>query len=334
MSYRVYLTRKLSGLVVTVLLIATLNFFLFQVLPGDPTRVLIPRGGGSATNVTELEGLRQQLTREWGLDRPVYERFGIYFVNLILGNWGTSITLRPGSSVWAVIIPALSTTLVFMGTATLISIWIGMRLGQFSGWRRGKLPDTGISLVSLVLYSMPTFWMAFALIYVLAVYVPILPVGGEANYPAYYGYDFFGKVADRILHLVLPVLTFVLNNYAIFTLIMRNSLVEELSEDYMTTARAKGLSPLQQLLRHAIPNARLPVATVVALYVGWILSGAIVIEVVFDLNGLGALTWDAVTNRDFPLLSAIFLLGTFGVVVANTILDIAYSYIDPRVTEA
>jgi len=334
MNYRAYLTKKLVGLVVTVLLIATLNFFLFQVLPGDPTRVLIPRGGGSPTNATSYEGLRQQLTREWGLDRPVYERLGIYFLNLIQGNWGTSIIHAPGVGVWTIILPALWTTLFFAGTATLISVWLGMRLGQFSAWRRGKASDTTVSLLSLLLYSMPTFWLGLLLILVFAVYVPILPLGGDATRPDYDFYPLWQQIADRGYHLVLPVVAFVLNNYAIFTLIMRNSLIEELSEDYITTARAKGLSQGQQLERHAVPNARLPVATVVALYIGWIFSGAIVIEVIFSLNGLGRLAWNAVLSRDYPLLSAIFLVGTLGVVVANAILDIAYSYLDPRVAEA
>jgi len=334
MNYRRYLTRKLVGLFVTVLLVTTLNFFIFQVLPGDPTRILIPRGGGSPTDVINLTTLRNQLIREWGLDRPVYERFGIYLLNLIQGNWGTSITYRPGVDVWTVIVPRLVTTVIFTGTATILSIWLGMRLGRFSGWRHGKKSDTTVSLTSLLLYSMPTFWLAIALIFIFAVYLPILPTGDEVTPVLYGSYDIWGQIADRGLHLILPLTAFVLNNYAIFTLIMRNSLIEELSEDYMTTARAKGLSQFQQLRRHAIPNARLPVATLVALYIGWIFSGAIVIEVVFRLNGLGALTWEAVRNRDFPLLSAIFLVGTLGVVVANVILDIAYSYLDPRVAEA
>ena len=333
MNYRAYLTRKGVGLVVTILLITTLNFIIFQVLPGDPTRILIPRGGDLPPGAINTTALRDQLTREWGLDRPVYERFAVYFVNIFQGNWGTSITVRPGVSVWAVIVPALWITILFTGTATLLSIWFGMRLGRFSGWRRGKPADTAVSLVSLLLYSMPTFWLSIILIFVFAKQLDLLPIGGEASYPDYDTYDLWGKIADRALHLILPLAAFVLNNYAIFTLIMRNSLIDELSEDYMTTARAKGLSQTQQLERHALPNARLPVATVVALYVGWVFSGAIVIEVVFGLNGLGSLTWTAVERRDFPLLSAIFLLATLGVVVANMILDIAYSYMDPRVTE-
>jgi peptide/nickel transport system permease protein len=334
MNYRAYLLRKLGTLLLTVLLVTTLNFFIFQVLPGDPTRILLPRGGGSPTDVVNYTSLRIQLTREWGLDRPLLDRFGIYLWNLLNGNWGTSITFRPGADVWDIITPRLANTIVFVGIATFLSIWLGMWIGRFAGWRRGSRSEVAVSLLSLVAYSLPTFWLAIALILGFAVVVPLFPTSREFDPQLYPSLDILGKIVDRAVHMVLPLIAFVVNNYAIFALIMRNSLVEELSEDYMLTAKAKGLSEMQQLRRHAIPNARLPVVTVIALYVGWVLSGAIVIEAVFSLNGIGLLTQDAIVVRDFPLLSALFLLGTLGVVVANTIADIAYSYLDPRVVGA
>ena len=333
-SYRAYLLRKIVGLVVTVLLVTSLNFFIFQVLPGDPTRILLPRGGGSPTDVVNFTSLRQRLTHEWGLDRPVYERFGIYLWNLAHGNWGTTITYKPGLDVWTVILPRLLNTLVLTGIGTLVAIWLGIKLGLFAGWRRGKKAEGAVLLSSLLLYSMPTFWLAIALLYFFGVYLPLLPTGGATTPVVYDTLDFWGQLGDRGVHLILPLAAFILNEHAIFTLITRNSLIEELSEDYILTARAKGLSGRQQLRKHAVPNARLPVATLVALYIGWIFSGAIVIEVVFGLTGIGLLTWEAVQSRDYPLLSAIFLLGTLAVIVANTILDIAYPYLDPRVTEA
>lgn len=332
-NYRAYLLRKLATLAVTVFLVTTLNFFIFQVLPGDPTRTILPRGGSSPSEVFNITRLRDQLIVEWGLDKPVLQRFGIYLWNLLNGNWGTSITYLQGQSVWAVILPRLANTLLFIGIATLISIWIGVRLGQFAGWRRGRKSEVTVSLASLLAYSLPTFWLAIVLIVAFAVVLPIFPTTRTVS-AGYASFDPLGQIVDRIMHMVLPLTAFVVNNYAIFTLIMRNSLTEELSEDYMLTARAKGLSDYMQLRKHAIPNARLPVVTVIALYIGWVFSGAIVIETVFDLNGIGLLTFEAILKRDFPLLSALFLLGTLGVVVANAITDIAYSYLDPRVVEA
>jgi len=228
----------------------------------------------------------------------------------------------------------LQSTLLFTGLATLISIWLGIRLGRTAGWRRGRVSESALTFASLVAYSVPTFWLALALIMAFAVYIRVFPTGGEVTPQLHSTLDLWGQIADRAIHMVLPLTAFVLNNYAIFTLIMRNSIVEELSEDYVTTARAKGLGEILVLKRHVIPNARLPVITLVSLYIGWILSGAIVIEAVFEIDGIGLLTIDAIERRDYPLLSAVFLLGTLGVVVANTVTDIAYSYFDPRVKEA
>ncbi len=303
-------------------------------MPGDPSRTLLPRGGGSPTGVVNTTNLRALLTQQWGLDKPVYVRFGIYLWNLAHGDWGTSIIMSPGSDVWTVINPRLASTLIFTGTATLLSIWVGMRLGLFTGWKRGKFSETFVTMFSLVTYSLPTFWLCLALILAFAVAIPIFPTGNEYQLNRCADGDVPCILIDRIDHLVLPLTAFVVNNYAIFSLIMRNSLTEELSEDYMVTARAKGLSERQQIIRHAVPNARLPVVTVIALYIGWVFSGAIVIEAVFTLNGIGLLTYQAIQARDYPVLSAVFLLGTLGVVVANTILDVLYRFLDPRVREA
>lgn len=334
MSYRTYVIRKLVLMALTIFLVTSLNFYLIQVVPGDPAKYVLPRGGCQITNVTNQCDLINALHQEWGLDKPVYLRYLIYLGNIFRGNWGTSISYQPGHSVWEVIAPKVTTTLIFVGTGTLISIWLGMRVGVFTGWRRGKLADSGVAFLSLMTYSIPTFWLCLAFILLFSVTLKIFPIGGETTLSTVYNrMDFFGQLADRLLHAVLPMMAFIINNYAIFTLIMRSSLMEQLSEDYMVTAKAKGLKDRLLLKRHAIPNARLPVVTTIALYIGWVFSGAIVIEVVFDLNGIGLLTWDAVHSLDYPLMSAIFLLGTVAVVVANTVTDIFYSYLDPRVSE-
>lgn len=335
MSYRAYVGRKLVLMAITIFLVTSLNFYLIQVLPGDPARTILPRGGCNLTNITNQCDLINALHKEWGLDKPLYMRYLIYMGNVFQGNWGTSITFRPGHSVWEIILPRVSTTLVFIGTGTLISIWLGMKVGVFTGWRRGKFADSSVAFLSLLTYSVPTFWLGLAFVLWFAVDIPLFPVSGVTSLSTTYNQmSLFGQLADRAWHAVLPLSVFIINNYAIFTLIMRSSLMEQLEEDYMVTAKAKGLKDHLLLKRHAIPNARLPVVTTIALYIGWIFSGAIVIEVVFDLPGIGLLTWDAVRLRDYPLMSAIFLLGTLGVVVANTVTDIFYSYLDPRVTEA
>lgn len=334
MNFRRYLGRKVATMVITMLLITTLNFFMIQVLPGDPARTILPRGNGPS-NITNQSSLIDQLHKEWGLDQPLTVRFGIYMYNIFRGDWGTSITYQPGHSVWEVIAPRLVITLAFTGIATLLAIWFGTRLGIFAGWRRGKTADSAAALAALVAYSLPTYWIGIALILAFAVYLPILPVNGVTSPPTVFAtLGTLGQVEDLVVHAILPLSAFVLNNFGIFGLIMRTSVAEQLGEDYVVTAQAKGLRDRRVLRGHVIPNARLPVVTTMALYLGWVLSGAIVIEVVFNLNGIGRLTWDAVQQRDYPLMSAIFLLGTLGVVVANTFTDVLYSYLDPRVTEA
>jgi len=331
LNLRRYLVRKAVYVVATIFLIATFNFFLFQILPGDPTRVLVPKGGGTS-NVT-YGGLRDQLIHEWGLDRPLIERFVIYFGKLLQGDLGISITYRPNTSVVSVIAPNLVSTITLVGVATALTMWFGIIVGRISGWRRGKFSDISLTLGGMIGYSMPTFWISLILLYVFAVAIQLLPVYGQSSL-GYEKLDLLSQIIDRILHMILPIATFVISNFAIFSLTLRNSLTDVLTEDFMLTARAKGLSEKDQLRRHALPNARLPVVTVGAFYFGWVLSGAIVIEYVFALPGLGQLEWIAAQSLDFPLMSAIFLLGTIGVVVANAIADVLYIVLDPRVREA
>src|SRR5512136_875898 len=161
----------------------------------------------------------------------------------------------------------------------------------------------------------------------------MFPTSGE-HADNYLTMDLFSQIGDYLYHMILPILAFVINNVAWFSLTLRNSLTDVLPEDYMVTAAAKGLNEKQQLHWHALPNARLPVVTAAALYFGWVVSGAIVVEYVFNITGIGQLTWLATVSIDYPLLSGIFLIATMGVVIANAIADILYMYLDPRVREA
>lgn len=185
-----------------------------------------------------------------------------------------------------------------------------------------------ITMSTLVGYSMPSFWVSLILLFFFAYTIPIFPSSVRQT---------GDPVTDAIsegYYYVLPIVSFMITDVAWFSLTLRNSLTDVLPEDYMLTAQAKGLSERQQLHDHALPNARLPVVTASALYFGWVLSGAIVIETVFGINGLGNLTWYATQYLDYPLLSAIFLLATIGVVIGNAVADVLYMFLDPRVREA
>lgn len=275
--------------------------------------------------------MRALLIQQWGLDKPVAERYAIYMGNLLQGNLGVVFTtpgLR-GLPVVQVIAPALMTTLELIGLATVVTMWLGLVLGRISGWRRGTKTDVVITMSTLIGYSMPSFWVSLFLVFAFAAQIRIFPIIS----PRPTG-NLFLDVANLLWDWVLPVATFVITNVAWFSLTLRNSLTDVLPEDYMVTAAAKGLNENMQLRKHALPNARLPVVTASALYFGWVVSGTIVIETVFGIRGLGYLTWDATLNQDLPLMQGIFLIATIGVVVANAIADVLYMYLDPRVREA
>ncbi len=311
-----------------------MNFFIFQVLPGDPTRYVSPRGATCTGNGSQIGGagcaVRAELIAQWGLDKPVVQRYIIYMGNLFQGNLGTSITLNAGTPVTTVIAPVLSVTLSLIGLATVLTMWLGLVLGRISGWRRGSKTDVGITLSTLTGYSMPSFWVSLILLFVLGYKIPLFPIPGSILPSP----DPIVNAVTTLYSFVLPILAFMITNVAWFSLTLRNSLTDVLPEDYMVTAAAKGLNQRQQLRWHALPNARLPVVTASALYFGWVVSGVIVIETVFNINGFGLLTWRATQAQDYPLLSAAFLIATIGVVVCNAVADILYMLLDPRVREA
>lgn len=321
-------------MVLTIFLITTLNFFIFQVLPGNPTYAVTPRGCGGGNNTSVIVGncaIRTELIKIWGLDKPVVQRFVIYMGNLLQGNLGTSIT-QPyrGTPVAQIIAPALVVTLTLIGLATVVTMWAGLVLGRISGWRRGSKTDIAITLATLTGYSMPSFWVSLIIVWGLAYKIHIFDLPGELTLV---GEPLQDSLAT-LYYYVPAILVFVITNVAWFSLTLRNSLTDVLPEDYMVTAAAKGLTQDQQLRWHALPNARLPLVTASALYFGWIVSGVIVIETVFNINGLGFLTWQVTQSQNYPVLSGVFLIATVGVVIANAVADVLYMFLDPRVREA
>jgi peptide/nickel transport system permease protein len=207
---------------------------------------------------------------------------------------------------------------------------IGVFLGVIFAWKRGtKLDIFGLSF-SLVLYSMPTFWVAIIMVMIFSVYWKIFPLGGTGMPGMIYS-SVWAQMASQLRYLFLPATTFALILIGEYVLIMRSSLLEVMREDYMLTARAKGVSNRSMLMKHAMPNAMLPVVTLIAINLGFIVGGAIQIETVFSWPGLGRLMYTALTNRDYPILQGLFLLITIAVIAANFCADILYRYLDPRV---
>ena len=317
-----YVLKRVVYLTITVLLILSFNFLLFRVMPGDIENILFPKG---ASNETKAE-----LVKYYGLDKPMWEQFTIYLTQTFSGEFGKSITVYKGSAIESVLGPFLLNTLILVGIGTFLSIWIGVILGRETAWKRGQLADRLGSSFFIVFYCMPTFLFALIMLVLFAKYVPGWPISGA--YSDYYSdLDAFGKVADRGYHTLLPLFALVIETIATFSIITRSSLIDVMTEEYMKTAVAKGMRAHEILHNHAMPNAMLPVVTVVAMNVGWIVSGSIMIEMIFSYQGLGYLTWRAVTGYDYPLLQAVFMLEALAVVVANFIADMAILKLDPRV---
>jgi len=321
-SFRAYLAKRAFYVILTVFLIITFNFLLFRVMPGDVTRIVIPKG---ATPETIAE-----FSDYYGLDEPLVVQYLIYLKQTFTGDFGRSISFQKGSYVSEILPPYISKTLFLTGIGTVLSIFAGIVLGRETAWRRGKLADRLGSSFFIVFYCMPTFLFALIMLTVFAKFFPQWPIKGEysADYPVM---DPFEKLYDRSQHLLLPIFALVVETIATFSIIVRSSLTDVLTEEYMVTAVAKGLKGEQILKRHAMPNTMLPVVTVVALNVGWVMSGAIMIEVIFTYQGLGFLTYEAVLDQDYPLIQAAFMLEAVAVVVANFIADLLLFKLDPRV---
>ncbi len=316
-----YVLARVGAAVGTLAFVVVFNFFLFRIMPGDPI-ALYTRGRN--VSLDEVRKLRAKL------DAPLWQQFQDYLRNPFSGN-GPSV--KYSAPVWDVIEPRLYPTLLLVGTATILASVIGVWLGIRSGWNRGSRFDKTSTSTTLVLYSMPEFWFGMIVLIVFAVGVGpfpgIFPTGGlstpgvDTSTPAGW--------LDVLWHLTLPVFTLTVIYLAEYSLIMRASVIEERGQDYVTTARAKGLMDAMVRRRHAVPNATLPTMTLVFLNLGFVIGGAITIEYVFSINGLGSLTVDALKGPDVPLLQALFLLFSAAVILANLVADLLYGYFDPRV---
>lgn len=331
--------RKAAWSVFTIFFVIILNFFLFRILPGDPARAGIrdPR-----LNKDAVEALRVR----FGLDKPVINcfeslnpikigscsvnpldtQFFIYVKNLFQGEMGFSYhTNRP---VVEVLGERLWNTVLLIGVGQILAIVIGVGFGIFAAWRARTSVDYVAVGTSLVAWSLPTFWLAILLLFWGSMIG--FPVAGKAT-PGMSSYPLLQQWGDIAKHMLLPSITYTIVYMGEYTLIMRSSLLDVLSEDYILTAKAKGLSTVQILRDHALKNAMLPLVTVIAINLGFTVAGVIQIESVFSWPGLGSAIYESVVRRDFPMLQGAFLLIAVTVILANLLADLTYNYLDPRV---
>jgi peptide/nickel transport system permease protein len=317
--------RWLAGKAVTALLtlifVIVFNFFLFRVM-GDPTNQLARLPQASPEEI-------QQLRAAYGLDKPLVGQFADYAGDTLRFDLGISQkTRRP---VWTEIKEALPWTLLLVGTGTLLATLIGAWLGVVAATRRGSRTDGSLLGFSLFTYAAPEYWIGIILILLFAVAIPIFPAGLQMT-P---GSDLTGidRVLDVAEHLVLPATAMTLMLLGQYFVIMRSSMVDVLTEDFITVKRATGLSWPRVVRRHAVPNALLPLVTISAIYFGLVMGGAVTIETIFSWPGLGELSYDAINDKDFPVLQGTFLVFSVSVVFFNLLADCLYFFLDPRVQQ-
>jgi peptide/nickel transport system permease protein len=318
---RRYFTRRVLNALLTIVLVASFNFVLFNILPGDPARLLLPKGRFQADMIPKQR-------HAFHLDEPLWKQFAYYWIDTPQLKFGYSwkekrpVTQVVGERIWP--------TVLLVGVGTFFATLIGFFTGVIAGWRRNSTYDLVSTNTGMVLYSMPSFWVAMLAIQFFAVTLGWFPVG-KMEAPGVVYASWVAHTTNVLWHLILPVVIFGITYAGEYHLIMRSSLTGVMKEDFVLTARAKGLSDDAVLWRHTVPNALLPSVTLIMMNFGFVLSGAILIETVFDWPGLGLLSWEALTWRDFPVLRAVFLLGAIAVIIFNLIADIMYYYLDPRV---
>jgi peptide/nickel transport system permease protein len=319
MSFR-FLSRKVLGALATLAFVVCFNFFLFRVVEGDPVANLY-RG----KNLTIEQ--RLELRKQFGLEGSQATQFVRYLEQTAQLNFGRSYsTNRPVmTDIWERAWP----TIALVGISTVLSAVFGVLIGIVAAWRRRSKADYGWTGFTMATYSMPDFWLGMLLLVTFAVSLGWFPVGGITDS----GSDATGvaKLFDQAHHMFLPALTLTLAYLGEYALVMRSSLLETMREDYLTLARAKGLRDVVVRNRHAVPNALLPVVTLIAINFGFVLSGAIAVEAIYSWPGLGLLSYEALRGPDLPMLQGLFLVFSAAVIVMNLVADLLYAYLDPRV---
>jgi peptide/nickel transport system permease protein len=315
------LLRTLVQTVPTVFGIVILNFFLLKLAPGDAADVMAAEAGSATTETMAM------LRERFGLDNPILIQLVSYLDNL--AHFSLGVSPRWGVPVVELIGQRLPGTLSLMALALGIAIVVGLSLGAFMATFAGKLPDRIISVISLLFYSIPGFWIGLMLIVLFSVTLGWLPTGGAGQIGS--KLTGFPALLDKARYMVLPATSLALFYVAIYARLTRASMLEVRSQDFVRTARAKGVSPFVVTTRHILRNALIPITTLAGMHVGSMLGGAVVVETVYSWPGLGKLAYDSVMGRDFTVLLGILLLSSILVITANAVVDIIHTVLDPRI---
>lgn len=316
-----YALRRLAQGALIILGIVVVNFVLLHLAPGDAVDVLAGESGSATPEYLA------HLRHVFGLDEPLYIQLLIYVKNVLSLDLGYSF--RHNAPVLSLILTRLGPTLLLMGTTIVLSIVSGMLLGLFAAMRPNSWRDNLISVIALLSYATPLFWVGLMLILVFALKLGWLPTSGMENVAAFYtGWEAVGDIAR---HLILPAATLSLFYLALYMRLMRSAVLEQTLKDYVTTARAKGLTERRIMFGHILRNACLPIVTIAGVQIGNLIGGSVIVESVFAWPGFGLLAFEALFARDLNLLMGIFFISACLVVGVNIIVDLLYTFLDPRI---
>lgn len=328
MTLRGYIAKRAVYTFVLVIFVIILNWIIFELIPGAQAGIA-NLGGGKPGNVAQAQA---RLTALYGLNKPWYVQFQTYFVDMLTFNFPPSFQTQHPVIQEVVASGRLSNTLLLLGTSTVLSIVVGIFLGVLVSKRRGGFFDNFWVTSSLGTFALPTFFIGIVLILFFAIDLSWFPVAGSQPF-AWAGHPppILQQILPKLQYLFLPMVTLTLVTYGGFLLLTRATMLETLGEDYIVTARAKGLKERVVLFRHGLKNASLPLVTASALSFGGILGGAIITETVFSYDGLGRYLYLAILAKDFPVMQALFYILALSTILANFIADLAYGIIDPRI---
>jgi len=314
---RGYVIKRTLLTVPVLFFVGTIVFLIVQLTPGDPSVLLLSASESAQQTAQDREKIRAHL----GLDRPLYEQYGKFLWHSIQGDLGTSVFT--GQSVASMFAQRFQATVLLGLLSQASAIIIAIPLGMFAAWKVNTFWDRGIMMYVVMGFSIPQYWLAYNLIFFFAVYLEWLPAVGYA--PLSEGFFNWAK------HLILPVLTLALTAGALTARITRSTMLEILREDYIRTARSKGLTERTLLMRHALKNAAIPILTVASLGLATVISGLAIIEVVFAIPGMGRALVEAIVQRDYPVIQGLIMVTATTFVVLNLLTDLLYAYLDPRI---
>jgi len=317
-----YIVRRGLQTLVAFFILITIGFFLFRVMPGDPTAILL-------LNPRIPPETRLLLRERLGLDEPLHLQYFIFIKNFFMGEFGYSFHYgRPVTEI--ILSRKMFNTITLVGSSVVLAIVIALLMALIAARRRGSRSDAGLLVFSLATYSMPVFWLGMLLLLAFSVHLGLFPLGGTISATKVHE-STLDYISDYLWHMTLPLIALVLIQIGYNFLIMRNTLIDISMEDYVTVAHAKGLPEKIVMRKYVLRNAMLPFVTIVALQLAGIFTGAVLTETIFSWDGLGLLLYEAVTTRDYPLLQGLFMLIASAFLVANYIADILYAILDPRV---